>query len=295
MKFRMLLVLAIIGFTCFGHATCGKAAIVKAVLEIIKSQTEGPTPWLDPNTCVIAMETSKGGNCKASVKCGDVKKEYNDWNVCYVNGRQFFTDSRIGDFSIKYTNGKNGLGSPILQLKNVDNFKELNVDAISAAADGKDDDDALCKYDLYGKPSNGYRWFCAVPKIGKTIGNLDSNAAIDPKIGYAKGQCGVHVTHYQIPKGPNNFYSIEATIYDANESQIGKISKTAAKGPINISSKLPYQLIVTSALPGSASNTDAQPVSFAYAGNYWNSGDRTRCSTGNYDSGARNMDCGFPC
>ena len=296
---RTLLVLAIIASTCFGHATCGRANIIKSILEFIKGQTEGPTPWEDPDTCIISMQTVGGGNCKASVECDSVKKEYNDWNVCYVDGRQFFTDDRIGDFSIKFIDGDNGLGSPILQLKDINDFKELDVDSISVE-EGDGDSDALCRYDVslsdqQWEPSDAYRWFCAVPKTGKAIGDLDSNAEIDPDIGYATGQCGVHVIHYQIPEGPNNFYSIEATIKDANENQIGEISITTATGPINISSKLPYQLVVTTALPGSVPDTDAEPVSFAYGGDLWNSGDQTRCSVGNYDSGARNMDCGFAC
>ena len=53
-------------------------------------------------------------------------KEYNPngagWNVCYVGGRQYFTDPRIGDFPVTFTqkDGEKqgqGLTTPILQLK----------------------------------------------------------------------------------------------------------------------------------------------------------------------------------
>lgn len=141
------------------------------------------------------------------------------------------------------------------------------------------------------------------------IVDMASWVPVNPDLGYAPGSCGVHVIHYQIPDGPNNFYSIEATIKDANgdfqyklnelgipdAAKIGEIPRTQATGPINISSKLPYQLIVTTALPGSVPDTDAEPVNFAYGGDFWNSGDQTRCSQGGYENGARHMDCGFAC
>jgi len=125
---------------------------------------------------------------------------------------------------------------------------------------------------------------------------ITCNAQFDPNLGYVPGQCGVHVIQYQIPEGPNNYYSIEAVIKDANGNPIfGDLPRTTASNPISISSFLPYQLIVTAVLPGSVPDTDAEPLQFAYGGDFWNSGDTTRCSVGNYDSGARNMDCGFAC
>lgn len=49
------------------------------------------------------METENGGNCWAVVDCQEGGRiEYNNnhdtWNVCYVGGRQYFTDPRIGEF-----------------------------------------------------------------------------------------------------------------------------------------------------------------------------------------------------
>lgn len=138
-------------------------------------------------------------------------------------------------------------------------------------------------------------WKCGVPKSGKDFGGLGSNIAVNPDIGYAQGQCGVHLTQYHIPEGPNNFYSIEAVIKDANKDTIGNIDRTTATGRIDISSKLPNTLAVTTVLPGSVLDTDAEPVQFGYGGDLWNSGDENRCSQGPYDSGARSMDCGFAC
>ena len=63
--------------------------------------------------------------------------------------------------------------------------------------------------------------------------------------------CGVHLVQRQIPPGPNNFYSIQATIKDNNNQVIGGIGDTQANVPIDVSSKLPKRVVVTAALPGS--------------------------------------------
>lgn len=39
---------------------------------------------------------------------------------------------------------------------------------------------------------------------------------------------------------------------------------------------------------------DSEPVDFQYAGQAWSSNDG-QCSTGGYDSGSRQIDCGFNC
>lgn len=111
--------------------------------------------------CLVEMETKDGGHCKAAVTCDDGKKEYNpggaDWNVCYVGmlrlgmratldadmtpgGRQYFTDPRIGDFSITFTekNGEGqgeGLTTPNLQLKYVGDWHEIPVNDLCEASD----------------------------------------------------------------------------------------------------------------------------------------------------------------
>lgn len=277
-------------------------------LGILKLLKEGDKYWKTekrPDACAVAMGTEAGGNCWAYVDCQGDKKEYKDWNVCYLNGRQFFTDERIGDFSITFSKAgiepedKDGLYGPILQLKEVGDFAILDVEA--EGGNEYDSTGSLCTRGLEGDESDSslmgkkLAWICAVPKSGKSVIGLESNIQVDPSVGYATGSCGVHVTHYQIPEGPDNYYSIETQIKDANGDQIGEISRTTATGPINISSKLPYQLIVTTALPGSVPDTDAEPVNFAYGGDSWNSGDQTRCSQGGYENGARNIDCGFAC
>jgi len=53
-------------------------------------------------------------------------------------------------------------------------------------------------------------------------------------------------------------------------------------------SELPLVLVAT------AGSVDNDPVKFAYGGQSWDSSSG-QCSTGGYDSGSRQMDCGFTC
>jgi hypothetical protein len=91
--------------------------------------------------CSVKMETHNGGNCKASVECNDGLREYNPagegWNVCFVGGRQYFNDPRIGDFSITFAekDGRGqgeGLTSPILQVKYIENWIEIPVNGLAS-------------------------------------------------------------------------------------------------------------------------------------------------------------------
>lgn len=106
------------------------------LLEKLLERIDGKRPWEaaadSPDACVVAMGTEAGANCWASVECQGDKREYHDWNVCYVNGRQFFTDDRIGDFSITFTSPggpDEGITLPILQLKDINDFEEIDVEA----------------------------------------------------------------------------------------------------------------------------------------------------------------------
>ena len=55
---------------------------------------------------------------------------------------------------------------------------------------------------------------------------------------------------------------------------------------VGVDSQLPYVLIVI------AGAVDLDPVSFAYAGDTWDS-DGTKCLTGAYDHGTRAIDCTY--
>lgn len=117
-------------------------------------------------------------------------------------------------------------------------------------------------------------------------------------LAYLPGSCGVHVTQYQKNEGPaaangaggTSNYRFDITLFDNNRVQIGRVLLADAPGGagVGVTSALPWVLIVT------AENVDDDPVQFAYAGSAWDS-NSSQCSVGGYDSGSRNMDCGFPC
>lgn len=110
---------------------------------------------------------------------------------------------------------------------------------------------------------------------------------------YEPGQCGVHVKQYQKNEAtvnPNPNYKFDITIYDALQHQIGQVLFADAPTAVgvDVDSLLPYVLIVT------AGPVDSSNVGFAYAGANWDSSSG-QCSVGGYDSGSRQMDCGFAC
>jgi hypothetical protein len=228
--------------------------------------------------------------------------------VCYLGGRQFFHDPRVGDFSITFT-GKDtegeGLTRPVLQLADVGNWAEIPVSTLASehldlgickkhAGVGCDKGPYIC---TYGDTGNGWpwdgrtrKWFCGIPKRGKGFEGggteLDSNVPT-PK-GYAPGQCGIHVTQYQKPDPSKDPYSYDAKIFDANQNEIGN---TGGKQPgpiLVVNSKLPMGLTIT------ARAVDTDALHFGYDGVMWD-GVAPSCSVGKFDNGKRVMDCGFNC
>lgn len=132
------------------------------------------------------------------------------------------------------------------------------------------------------------KWECGVPKIGKGGGGLDSNGPTNSR-GYAPGLCGLHVTQFQKPDPSKDTYSLEVKLYDANENLIGWVDKGAGNDRATLMSNLPQTVeLFTGAV-------DADPVRFSYGAQSWDSNDGARCKVGAYDSGDRDMDCGFTC
>jgi hypothetical protein len=131
------------------------------------------------------------------------------------------------------------------------------------------------------------KWECGVPKIGRSGGNLDSNAPENSR-GYSPGWCGVHVIQYQKPNPSKDSYALEVThLKDVNEKVIGNFKKG---GPTaSVTSKLPLTLEIKTG------GVDADPVSFAYGADSWTTNDGNHCSVGSYDHGKREIDCGFTC
>lgn len=90
--------------------------------------------------------------------------------------------------------------------------------------------------------------------------------------------------------GGNSDYRFDITIKDDQQELVGELDHADAPGGqgVNVDSALPLVLIVT------AQNVDDDPVKFAYSGQSWDS-NSGQCSVGGYDSGARQIDCGFTC
>ncbi|KAK4501776.1 hypothetical protein PRZ48_007585 [Zasmidium cellare] len=173
--------------------------IIKAVGGKADAIVQGETPAWDfnaiPAMCKVDMTTTDGGNYYASVSClNGYSVRYEDWNVCYLNGRQFFTDPQIGKFSIEFT-GKDTLGeglpSPILTVYGFLNDLPIDVEDLSRVSrfyeDGSGNGSEFCGFKPEDAPecrdptpictfSAGYpegnRWkaySCGIPERGLQV------------------------------------------------------------------------------------------------------------------------------
>ena len=107
------------------------------------------------------------------------------------------------------------------------------------------------------------------------------------------GFCNFRVIQYQKNQptvNPNPDQKLDVTITDEHKIQIGQLLFADAPEAVgvNVDSQLPYVLIVT------AGAVDSDPVSFAYAGDIWDS-NGTPCLAGGYRGGTRRIDCSFRC
>ncbi|PGH32148.1 hypothetical protein GX50_05047 [[Emmonsia] crescens] len=140
--------------------------------------------------CEVFFGTRDGGHCYASVECQKGgKRKYKIWNVCYVGGRQYFTDPRIGKFSITFTkrDGSEGEGltEPILQVGSVGNWMKIPVSALAtnhrSAVSCKnnyipikcDEGPFVCRYVLRGNRNISMdrtkRYSCGIPVLGASF------------------------------------------------------------------------------------------------------------------------------
>ncbi|KAI9873415.1 MAG: hypothetical protein M1830_000437 [Pleopsidium flavum] len=129
------------------------------------------------DVCAVTMGTEAGGNCKTWVECQvGGKVEYtNHWSVCHAGGRQYFTDDRIGDFSVTFSKKESdrcpeGLCRPILQLENFKNWLEIDAEQENTnyyKPGGK----GICHDSLSDKASDmsemgkKFWWVCGVPNL----------------------------------------------------------------------------------------------------------------------------------
>ena len=113
---------------------------------------------------------------------------------------------------------------------------------------------------------------------------------------YASGRCNAHVTQFQKNEGPSNpgsgnsEYRLDVTLEDALQDVIGGVTLLSLPGGTfsGFDSQLPDVFEVE------VGANDAEPVEFKYGAQAWSSND-AQCSVGDYDSGSRQMDCGFNC
>lgn len=112
---------------------------------------------------------------------------------------------------------------------------------------------------------------------------------------YATGSCGIHVVQIQKNEGsmnPTNNYLLEVTLYDGKQKAIGSSGQVPA--PMGVAVSVPG---LVSPFTITANATDNQPLVCEFQGKKFTL-DQATCgkhAIGLYDSGSRNMDCGFPC
>lgn len=88
----------------------------------------------------------------------------------------------------------------------------------------------------------------------------------------------------------NSNYRLTIQLKDANGELVGEVDYFDAPGGqgVGVNSALPWVFIATTGA------VDDDAISFAYADQFWDS-NSGQCSVGGYDSGSRQMDCGFTC
>lgn len=123
---------------------------------------------------------------------------------------------------------------------------------------------------------------------------------VDPPVGipYYPGSCGVHLIQYQKNEGnpasngndATSDYRFTILVKDANQELVGEVDYYDAPSgqAVNVDGELPLVFIAT------AGTVDDDPVKFAYGSQNWDSSS-AQCKVGGYDSGSRQMDCGFTC
>ncbi|KAI0970409.1 hypothetical protein F4678DRAFT_138725 [Xylaria arbuscula] len=108
---------------------------------------------------------------------------------------------------------------------------------------------------------------------------------------FSSGSCGIHVTQYQKNEnGVGGAYKFDVRIVDAIGAIIGGVSGLAIEdfSSGDVTSQLPDVLVI------STGTADNDAVRLDYAGSHFSSSSQ-ECSTGGYEDGNRDMDCGFPC
>lgn len=136
------------------------------------------------------MQTTDGGECIVRVNCREGgEREYADFSSCFVGGRQFLADDRIGDFSVTFTQADGtegeGLTDPVLQVAALENSREIPVSALALEKDDADRCEGslapigchngpfVCEFVNAGNTlifaDRTKRWHCGVPVLGANL------------------------------------------------------------------------------------------------------------------------------
>ncbi|KAJ7772793.1 glycosyl hydrolase family 71-domain-containing protein [Mycena olivaceomarginata] len=115
--------------------------------------------------------------------------------------------------------------------------------------------------------------------------NVVAGNVIPPQVTQPSGQCTFHFVQYQKPNPVTDPYTFDLTLIAPSGVRIGRVTKAVGVPgqPIFVPSSLSSSLAIW------AGNVDSDPVTFTYEGH------SLSCTTGKYDSGNRDGDCGFSC
>nr|OQO21351.1 hypothetical protein B0A51_10062 [Rachicladosporium sp. CCFEE 5018] len=117
-------------------------------------------------------------------------------------------------------------------------------------------------------------------------------------MGYSAGQCGIHIQQKENTQPSDLFgaypskWPLVITIKDSNQEVIGMTSQDMlGSSYFSMSSLLPYTVDFGAGWHGAY---DTDPLDISYAG--WKTQTNgPACTSGKYDHGRRQIDCGFPC
>lgn len=106
-------------------------------------------------------------------------------------------------------------------------------------------------------------------------------------------QSNANNEQYQKTEGnlnPGSTYRLDITLQDDQHVRVGQVlfADAPPNQDVDVDSALPLVFIAT------AENVDDDPLKFRYGSQAWDS-NSPQCKVGGYDSGMRNMDCGFSC
>lgn len=106
----------------------------------------------------------------------------------------------------------------------------------------------------------------------------------------------MHVRQYQKDEGtenPTTNYEVEITLYDAKQNVIGDSGQVDAPANQNVDVEGSLPKVFTLV----AGTVDKDPLTLSYNGQSWSTSDSGGhdCDVGKFDSGHRDVDCGFSC